>query len=419
MATATIRTLLTLDRWSDLIGLNKLHFNQIVSAAMPTPVCGEIWKSFDWQDSMKISREAVAQAIQDAERQIMGLTNYPLAPMWIADERVRTVRPAISEDINLWGLNPRGQRSAVQLSNGYYISGGIEAKTLIEAGAAVTYTDPDGDGYPELATITVNTTVSDPAEIAVYFPGESAAGEWEVRPLRSVTIGAGVATITCFRQQIPLPELWEAFAPEAIDGDDNANFLTTVDVYRHWNDPQQQVQLMWSPDGWEGCSLCGDAGCATCQAGVQWGCLLGKDYRNGIVHYQPAAWDPEEGAFTSQSLAVWRQPDRLRLWYYAGWQDTKLRYPTLQMDPYWERAVAYYSLCLLDREICGCTNLKELVRHWTQDLALNVSDPAGSNSYQTGTELLNNPFGTMRGALYAYQRVNSGEGRKLGKAVAL
>ncbi len=320
----------------------------------------------------------------------------------------------------------------MQLNQGRFISGGIEAKTLIEAGAAVVYSDADLDGYPETATVIVNTTVTDPAELAVYYPGEGADDGWEIRPLRSQVIVAGVATLVMWRHQLPLPELLEALVPEAIDGDDNANFLTTVDVYRHWNDPQQQVQFLWSPlplwfaDGIggfasQGCDFCAGVGglggiCPACQAATQWGCLLGRDYDQGIVHYSPAVWDPEQGAYQRSLWAGWRAPDRLRLWYYAGWQDQRQKLPTLQMEPSWARAVTYLALTLLTREMCNCNNLQALVRHWREDLALEDSSPTGSTRFQIDKRPLGNPFGTTRGAIFAWQNANR-TGRSRGLAV--
>src|SRR5690606_29586715 len=120
-------------------------------------------------------------------------------------------------------------------------------------------------------------------------------------------------------------------------GDNDANFLEEVDVYRHWNDPQQQAQFLWSQLPFS-CG-CGSGECAACAQATQWGCLSARDYPSGIVQYQPGNWDADTSQFTRTHWAERRAPDRLRLWYYAGYQDTRRTYPTLQMDPTWERAV--------------------------------------------------------------------------------
>lgn len=419
MARASTPTLLPLDRWAQVLGHDPLSFNQVITAAKPQTICAAPWKQYAWQESGQVSREDVAAVIAEAERMIAAQVGYSLLPTWEVDERRQTVQPGIAGLLNLSGRNLAGFRNIIQLDRGHYLSGGIEAKTLIDGSAAIVYSDGDGDGYEETATIAVNTAVTDPCEIAVYYPGESGADAWEVRPLRSVAIAGGVATIRVWRHQLVLPELMEALVPEAVDGDNDANFLSAVDVYRHWNDPQQQVQFLWSPLPYFGGCSCGDSACASCTAYSQYGCLLAQNERLGIVHYGPAAWDAATSSFLSRSYSVPRQPDRVRLWYYAGYQDTRRDCPRLEMEPTFERAVAYLSLALLDRELCGCNNLEALAAHYREDLALSASTPAESRSYSLGTRaLLDNPFGTTRGAIYAWQRTNA-EGRTLGRAAAL
>lgn len=423
MARASTRTLLPLDRWFALLGVNPIHANQCITAVMPQTICGTPWKQYPWQEANQIGREDIAYAIADAEKIIGRYVGYSLLPDWVADERMPTVQPGIPGLLNLTGRNLTGFRNTVQLSQGQFISGGIEEWTLINGAAAIVYSDEDGDGFDETATITVNTTVTEPCEIALVFPGETAstAGVWEVRPLRSVTITAGVATIVAWRVQLPLPELWEALVPEAIDADVDANFLTTAGVWRHWNNPEQQVQFLWSPLPWglDACGSCGDSDCVSCTAYSQYGCLLGNNYRLGLVHFEPGTWDATNSNFTGAGYSVGRQPDRLRLWYQAGWQDNRQVCPTLQMDPTFERAVAYLALALLDREICSCSNLESLFNHYREDLALVASTPAESRSYNLGqSQMLNNPFGTTRGAVYAWNAINA-QGRKIGRAVNL
>lgn len=429
MAIGTPRTLLSLDRFAAILGLNPLHFNQVTDDAIPNTVCSGVMKQYAWQHADAVARDDIAQAISEAESTIRDYVGYALMPDWVVDQRIPTLAPSMPELFN-FSHDVRGFRQSVQLPQGaHFISGGIEAKDLIDADAAVVYTDEDGDGYAETATVTVtipatgaaHTTL--PAEIAVYYPGVDADGIWEVRPLRSVVITGATAVIRMWRQQLVVPELLEALQPEAVDGGNDANFLDEVEVRRHWNNPAQQAELMWSPTAWwwgtSGCG-CGDAidTCVACTAGVQDGCLLAKDYRLGIVHYQPATWDATEERYTAAYMGGGRNPDRLRLWYYAGYQDTKLRYPTLQMDPAWERAVAYYAVTLLDRMICACSNVEMIVKHWRTEMNLNESFTEGSTSYQLGRGVLDNPFGQTRGAVFAWKRANL-ETRKIGRAAIL
>ena len=423
MARSGFRTSLALDTWAQILGIDPRHFNQVVTPSKPLTTCNRVWKQYLWQENDQVSREAVSIAIAEAERMISDHVKYNLLPTWAVDERQRLTVPAIPDVMNVSGLSPRGFPLSQQLNRNHFISGGIEGKTLILAGTAVTYTDEDGDGYPETATLTVATTVTDAAQIAVYFPGEDGRDEWEIKPLndpitrrRSVTIAAGVATIVMAREQLVDPDLWNALDPQEVNGDVDANFVATLDVYRHFNDPQQQVTLMWAPRP----SLCdcGTTTCPTCAHSLQAGCLVAKDFRTARVYFQPAAFNADTEVFDARNLLIGRAPDNLRVWYYSGFQDTRKDAPTLEMDDDFARAVAYLSLTFLMQPVCGCSNIENVAKAQREDLAANIASPSASLSFQLSDRVLANPFGTKRGAIYAWNLVNS-QTRTIGQAVAL
>ena len=89
------------------------------------------------------------------------------------------------------------------------------------------------------------------------------------------------------------------------------------------------------------------------------------------------------------------------------------------MDPVWARAVTYLSLTFMTRPLCGCNNIQQLARRMTEDLAAVVSSVSVSQSFRINDRMLNNPWGTMRGAVYAWQVASSMSDRKIGQAVAL
>lgn len=403
MARATTPTWLPLDRWAEIIGLDPLHFNGVITALRPDRACNsgeDIWMQWAYQDASKISREDLAEAIRDAEQQIANYIGYSLLPDWVIDERRETVRPALRE-LYSGGLNVRWMGKSVNANRGYVIAGGQKARTVISAGAAIVRSDADGDGYNELCTVTVASSV-DVEEVRVYFPGESGADEWEIRPVK-VAASGGNLTITFKIWQVPLPDLWDALNATGIDGDVGASFVTTVDVYRVYNDPQSQLQLLWEGGG------CGS--CSACTFGAQAGCLHVRNPRLGTVVYEPAEWDAAAGSFNAAEFAVCREPERLRLWYYGGWRwetsDPRKR-ATVDMDPFWEKAVAYYAAALLMREVCSCNNTEKFLDWWREDLARVGAEV----SYQNDEAVLSNPFGTRRGGVYAWERCNQ-EGRKV------
>lgn len=400
MARASTYTWLPLDRWAEIIGLHPMHFNQFTSAYIQSQsFCGDIWYQYDWMYADKTSRESIAFAIKQAEDKISEFVGFNLIPDWELDERHRTVRPAPPELFGM-AVQPRWTAKSITTNKGWIISGGIQTKELIGRGQdAVVLTDEDGDGYSETATVTVATTVTNEDEIRVYFPGESGADEWEIRPLRSVSIAGGFATIVFWAWQIPDPDLWEQMTMPTIDGDDPENYIDEVDVYRVYNDPSSMVSFLW--EGIPNTCGCGDVDCAECEKYTQDGCLTVRDERLGLFTYRPADWDADTGQYQSTDWAVCsREPDSMRLWYYSGWQNTKLPRPKLQMDSYWEHAVAYYAASLLERPICGCNNAAEFVKQWMEDTARVGTD----HSWQISPSQRDNTFGSKRGAIYAFQR---------------
>lgn len=416
MAFAQTLTKLPLDRWARLVGINPLHFNGI-QVRDPT-VCSAIWFQFEWQTADSVSREEVARAIATAEADLEDLIGYRLLPCWEIDEWQPAAPVPRPELLRRVSVDTHGYSQAVQADWGHLVSGGVRAKTVLDAGQPIVYTDADGDGYDETATVLATVPTGQiPCEVSVFYPGTDGADEYQIRPV-TVTVAGTVATIVFRREQCVLRALLERdVIPanddqfRALDAQDNANFLTTVDVYRVYNDPQTQAIFMWEPLS---CSHCGGSGCEMCAYTVQTGCLMARtDTRLGYLGYRPAAWNSATALFDGADWAEGRAPDIIRLWYYSGWRQKRLICPTVQMDPFWERLVAIYAAALLDRPVCECNNIGAYVEQWRRDLALTI---AGGANPKISDHDLDCPWGTKRGAVYAYNRACSG-GRVLGRVV--
>ncbi len=415
MARARTKTYLPLDTWAEIVGLDPRHFNQVTTTVKPVTSCAVVMKQYDWQEAQAVSRESIAQAIQQAERMVTRVLGYTPLPDWIVDERVRTWQPGIPDVINTGLADARGFPMPAPLRMKHFISGGIEAKTLIQAGVAVVLTDEDGDTYFETATVTVATTVTNPDEIAVYYPGEAGRDEWEIRPLndpitrrRSVTIAAGVATIVMATHQLVDADLLTALNPGPVDGAVLSNFLATLDVYRHHNDPQQQITQLWSPT--QGLCDCGTTGCVTCAHTVQTACMLARDLRRSVVNFSAATWNATTNQFDAAISAVRRIPENLRTWYYAGFRDLDhADAPNVEMDTDLARQIAYLSLTFLPRAVCGCDVTKQLFNEKRVDMAQRTSTPAGSVTYNLSPRRLDTPWGTTRAALDAWSFFHQGD----------
>lgn len=398
--------------------ISPTHFNGVYVNTPTT--CAQPWFQFGFSANDRVGREELALAIAEAESTIEGYLGYNIAPAWEVDEWRPTSRPARPELMNTNSRDLRGYAQPVQTSKGYLISGGIRSKELISAAATVTYTDDDGDGYKETATITAPTTHTNECDISLYFAQEdpaipdAAMDEWEIRDIRA-SIAGGVVTIKARREQFVRPSVQERFIiPEddshlrGVDGKNDASFVTTVDVYRTYNDPQRQVQFLWEP---RGCSDCSGTGCSACSYQVQYGCLSGRENpRLGIAAYHPATWNAETLAFDSTSWAGSQQPDMVRLWYYSGWEAKGRGCLTRRMDPKFERIVAYYAAALLDRPVCSCNNVQAFIEQYQADYATSITE----KGKRLNQDEFTNPFGTRFGQLSAWRKLR---GTALGTGV--
>jgi len=378
MARASIRTQLPLDTFAKLVGIHPLHFNQVeVQDLAPATDASAPFLQHEWQLADRIGREALAREIRSVEDQILPWLGFSPLAQWYEDD-IATTRPNASY------LNPNYKLWNEQLEHAKVLSGGVEAWTLI-SNEAVVYTDEDFDGYSETATVGCATTVTEAEEISICYPN-SVASEWEIRPI-TVTIVGGVATIVCRREQLVIAAAMEELTPRSVDGLDDANFLTTVDVYRHWNDPSDQGQLEWIS--------------TTVPGGLntQTVCLVLRDSRLGIAMIQPATWDATTEAFTFNCASWSGRPDKMLLRYYAGEKQ-------FVMDPQWAYVITALTCAQIDRPLCGGDTVQALIKYWKEDKSLRYSSPNGDAfAWLARKSTLDNPLGTTRAAEYAWRMI--------------
>lgn len=394
MAIASTRTLLPLDTFAKILGINPLHFNgaNLPSSDVPN-ACASPFVQHAYQDHDRVGREDIAQAIADAESQISDLLNfspivdYTTSYLDYAGNYARTYNTPV-----------------LRLPRGYIIEAGTRAKTLLEAGSPVTYSDVEPDNEEELeygpfsetatiiATVPVGTLAN---EIAVYYPGQNGDDAYEIRPLTKVLIiNDTEAHIT-----IPTAQLIELdhfmglnFFP--VDAVDTNNFIDTVDVYRVYTDTTSQVSYTYAP------RRCGPDSSA-CQPT---GRLYIRDTRLSLVYSSPANWDG-----TTWQDANWCNcgfPMGANVSYKAGLQGR---------DSWvWQRAITYYALTLIDRPLCACDTVKAMMKHWTDDLAATESIDGNTLTHVLAPGILNNPLGTTRGAIYVWRLIQR---QQLGEVV--
>lgn len=403
------KTKLSLAEYFRILGMNPLHYEQVQLAGNGGPnmqrvACSSAVFQSNWRQADRVSRDEIALAIARAEADLEAFLGYRLLPDWEYDEWHELARPNRKELINLGQINRRGYQQAVQLDWRKFVVGGQRAATAIAEEIAIAWSDEDLDGYEETGTVTVATVVEDECEIRLFYPGHDGDPEWEIRPV-NVSIINNIATIT-FRRELAVSELLLFALPNSdgqmpvANGLDDADFLAVVDVYRIYNDPSQQAMLMWEqilPE-WSRC------GCPACQFSIQSGCLHTRGDRDlSHVAWTTAEWDADEYAFKGTYLEFCRTPDAIRTWYLAGHQKRGMRCSKHIMDPDWARTVAYYATSMLERPMCDCS--ADTYDYWRSDLAV-IGGTGVDVAFSPAQGNLNNPLGTRRGAIHAWNRLN-------------
>lgn len=422
MARASTPTLLSLDRFAQVMGIAPPHFNGVDTGDV-FPYggqCNDVWYQYQWQGADRVSREELAREIANAEDEIAQLLGYYPSPKYFSGEVHRKIdfyRPDAQ-----YPFDAQGRLKAIKLDNGLFVSPGRRALESVgsatTAGGTLTYTDEDGDGFNETATITLTTTLTDECEIKVFYDGETDE-TWEIRPHRTATISSGTLTMTFWTWQFVLPELYEVF-PTADDPQlpdiysDTSNLVTSVDVYREYTDTTEaSVEFYWEPCVTD-CSMptciactstCGCGSCAVCALSSQDGCMHVRNVDSSFVVPTPATYDEDDEEWDAANFTSCREPDFIKVWYQAGdVSNDYLRGRSCEkLSDYWARIISRLAIARLERPFCSCQNLEALTRSLREDLAL-LSD--GQKSRFVVQNIQSSPFGTRRGEVEAWMKIS-------------
>lgn len=386
--------LMPLEYFRRHMAVDPYHFWQMSRTGHPFEGSSHIYPHERWMyttSTVRVMPDASArrgparldmlQAIADAEALMANFSalNSWAAPRYAEAEEVRLVKPAsIYARVLPFSLFTKWHN--VQ-------NVGWLTLTELQTGVVPVY------GAADDATITATVGTALASEVVVTYAGTTI----QIRPI-SVTVTAGVATITVSKWLMGDPTLW--VNANAINADVNTGFVATVDVYRQWLDPSLQVILAWEPN----IRLCGclSSTCRVCQLAITYACAIQKNYKIGDVGWQFATWNATTGQYDANDPTATRYPDLAYIYYMHGFPTGSDRY----MDLRWQRAVSYFAAALLPDYVADSTSQPEVMYHWRRDMAQSLE---GRPRTATRREL-NNPFGTKRGMIYAWNVVREAVG---------
>ncbi len=421
MARATAKTLLPLDTWAKLMGQNPLHFN---GARLPgvdpepfavAPASNPLWHQFAWQDNGSgMNLELLADVISQAEFDVASLLGYWPAPVWISQE-IHSYPMHYRRELFDGGIDLRGQMKGIKVKTGRLIQGGRRATTLIATeleSVGLIFSDPNGDGWNTLATVTAATTLTDECEIKLFFTGENGDAAWEIRPLKSVTISGGNVVITLDSWLLLDPDVVNAIPTNevvAIDASNTpTNYVDSVEVRREFTDfiTVPSAQFFWERDPINllpfptNCPSCSGTGCEACTPISQDGCFFVRDVYNGIGVPVPATYDTDDARWEKDKWTECREPDQVKVWYRAGEQsEDGLSGGCNKLDTNLARTIAILASARFMCNPGANNNLSDMMKFWQRD----QSESLETSTIFTPPEILNNPLGTRRGEVEAYK----------------
>ena len=410
-------TFLSLPRYAQILGLNPIQFFGANSTVVSNRHCDDTWFEYVYQDSGKAARYEILLAIAQAEEELIRQVGYFPAPYWIADEKQDYPQLYQKEYTGRFGYKPNGIHKSVTTDLKYVICGGIRATTQITDFTYCNDIDTDGDGFLDTAVFQVNGVDFSPCELKSYIkqyaPGDeencrtdmSSVGAdpaWELRDIQIRYDETNEIALVYIKKWLLFkPQLQQAINAEVIDADDAVSYVDTVEFWRVYNDAETQVQFLWANE-----KSCASQACAWA---TQTGCLRVQNSRQGIIVPQPGTYTNNAYSITGFSQGI--EPNKVRLWYYAGYQDANAR-GCDKLNQQWARIIAMLATARIAKPICSCENLVRKVSLWQEDVSL-TNDVRSFNINPTD---LSNPFGTKLGEILAWNALKN-FGMKVGKRI--
>jgi len=303
------------------------------------------------------------------------------APQWFEAEKhiyPRQDRVLTNYGTIYYPAQNQDRRKTVTTRYGYFIEGGRKKIDAIGSHRPIQYIDLDGDGFNEIARVTVPYVNADTAltkEGIGVFPTIDTD---EIKRIRGLKIGLTSTHVIIEGQssQFVHPIHWQNRA--IINGDDATVYLDEVFVY-YIHTSEEGEDFAPIVFEWERSTVINFA--------TAFGVLRARNPNLGVVTPVPAVWDSATLTWLAAYFNITDEAYYANLYYRAGFPANSRG----RMSAPFDRAVAALATALLTEPICGCGGAEKLAQEWQ-------SRPERPVAF----EQLTAPFGSKNGAWEAW-----------------
>lgn len=410
---------LALSEWYDIMGINPWHGFQLSNELMPIDSkCNTITCERAWMDADRVGRYEIRRAINRAEELLFQYLNYWPTKRFreVTLQYPRLGNHALHRFVN---SDPTGHWISLQMPEGQIQSLGYKAESTPVL-ADVVYSDLDGDGLFETATIVASVPLGTlPSEVIVQFDSLDlgALTESPDIPTRKVTVVGTTATIIIDSWNLVCPDKYQK--AKCVPLNPNSFYVVNpnnpkppkphqytlvfdVNVFRRRADPTGTTQdtaqavLIWESQpypAWSRCCYNFGSDRSSDPSAVRYAIARGgiRDSSAGIIYLGDSVYDQDSQTWSGRiSWLECRAPDRVIVRYEAG-----------STDNAWKTVIARLAAAELTRPICACTNANKELAEWQWDLSRN----GGTDEVYSSPQDLTNPLGARRGHIHAWRSI--------------
>lgn len=400
---------MNLAKWFRYMQMHPWHSMQLATSGSNSLIpiqsqCNGLVYEYAWQFADGAGRSEVRQAITYAQSQWNEWARFPATPTFKTATLPypRLANKALTRFI---AADLQGDWLPLILPDGKVTNIGYEHITTASS-TPVVYSDDDGDGLFETATITATVPAgTQTSELYLTFlAADVLYPDTPPIPIRQASIVGTTATISVDTYNLVRPILYTLPRPTALDPTilppaATSPFATDINVARRFCDPTgttidtAQAVLIWEstpvppwaffPVG----SVTPDPAAlayAVARVGI-------RDGQAGVVYLGQGVYDSTNGTWSGRvDFSNCRPPDRVLIRYQAGIE-----------SPQVDMAIAQLSAANLARRICACQPSNKELSEWQTDL----SRTGATNELYASPDDISNPLGSRRGHVYAWRTI--------------